>query len=185
MNSSLTACVKVFCCYIFVRSLWRLEETTWWASDRADKAANKLEALELRVMMKGIRGHELVRHIMMAITEFMPNNGDPSWLMRQMRNLVAAFCEDRMRYGAVTEDDMGAILRYYVNTVYMRSQAPDIFESTFSMNFLLFEAELCTGTPLNGISQKNVAECTQNQHRRPTLRPFSGRVHLHVKCVRL
>jgi len=82
-------------------------------------------------MMKGIRGHELVRHMMMAISDFMPNKGDPTWLVRQMRNLVAAFCEDRMRYGAVTEDDLGAILRYYVNTVYMRSQAPDIFESKF------------------------------------------------------
>jgi hypothetical protein len=39
----------------------RTEATLWWCMDRADKASNKLEMVEVRSMRANYRGHELIR----------------------------------------------------------------------------------------------------------------------------
>ena len=93
-----------------------MKDGLWNVEDRADKAGNKAEAMELRQMLTRVRGHELVRHLMQAIENFQPEV-DRTYLLRHIADLVSAWFELKgMEFGALSE----APLRYIIRVVYER-----------------------------------------------------------------
>ena len=93
-----------------------MKDGLWNVEDRADKAGNKAEAMELRQILTRARGHELVKHLVQAIENFQPEI-DRASLLRHIADLVSTWFEVRgMDFGALSE----APLRYIIRVVYER-----------------------------------------------------------------
>ena len=96
-----------------ISSLWAIE-------DRCDKASNKTEQIELRAMLGSLRLHETLRLFMQMISEFQPT-GDPTWLPRQLADLVTNTIEVRMRHSGGTRADYEALMRFIMRVAVDRS----------------------------------------------------------------
>jgi len=97
--------------------LRNMSQWLWWSADRADKASNKLEAMELRQMLTGLRCHELIRHLLMSFDEFQPA-ADRTWLLRRLSDLVSQFVEVRVRdVGIAVAQDSLVLVRFCLRTV--------------------------------------------------------------------
>lgn len=93
-----------------------LTDGLWRVEDRADKAGNKAESMEMRQMLQRLRGHELVRHLMQTIENFDPDM-DSTYLLRHVADLVSAWFEAKgMEFGTIAE----APMRYIIRIVYER-----------------------------------------------------------------
>ena len=93
-----------------------MKDGLWKVEDRADKAGNKAEAMELRQMLTGVRGHEHARHLTQAIENFQPEI-DRTYLLRHVADLVSAWFEFKgIELGPLSE----APLRYIIRVVYER-----------------------------------------------------------------
>jgi len=110
---------------VFMTLLWlkirTVEAALWWTSDRCDKAANKAEAIEARQMITHMRLHEYVRHLMMIVEGFKPR-ADPSWLVRQLRDLTCSYHEKCVRdYQLINSlPDVGRMVRFAFSVMWLR-----------------------------------------------------------------
>ena len=96
-----------------ISSLWAIE-------DRCDKTSNKTEQIELRAMLGSIRLHEVLRLFMQMLSDFQPT-GDPTWLPRQLADLVTNTIEVRMRHFGGTSADYEALMRFIMRVAVDRS----------------------------------------------------------------
>ena len=96
-----------------ISSLWSIE-------DRCDKTSNKTEQIELRAMLGSIRLHEVLRLFMQMLSDFEPT-GDPTWLPRQLADLLTNTIEARMRHFGGTSADYEALMRFIMRVAVDRS----------------------------------------------------------------
>lgn len=110
--------VLMLICFVVMMVLSRiavsyLRHDLWLIQDRCDKASNKAEFCEARMMRMIMRPHEYVRTLMQLLEEF-DERGDPSYLVRQFSDLCTMFVEARMRHWSDLSNmpDAMHLLRY-------------------------------------------------------------------------
>ena len=113
--------------WLAMRALKNVRDDLWNVMDRADKAANKAEHIEMRFMRNFIRAHELVRALYQLVEEF-DEDLSATYLMRQFSDLMTQFIEVRMRViggGRNEYADLCHLLRYCLRVTFDRFVAAE------------------------------------------------------------